>query len=261
MKFYEKLQLLRRERGLSQEELAEMLGVSRQAISKWESGQTYPEIEKIVTLSEIFGVTMDSLVKDGPIQYSHDYVAPTHFTRFPRLHYEYKSRRTLWGLPLVHVNLGVGAYAAKGIFAFGVLSRGIFSFGLLSLGLLAFGPFALGLIALGALPLGLLLAVGGIAAGAIAIGGIAVGLVATGGLAVGMFSLGGLAIASHVAVGGHAYGHIAVGQDVAEGARTFISSAGANWSGISGTEVRAAIREEFPWVWNWIVRWMTWPLG
>jgi transcriptional regulator with XRE-family HTH domain len=64
MKLYENLQRLRKGKGLSQEALAEMLGVSRQAISKWESGQSYPEMEKLITLSDFFGVTVDSLLKD-----------------------------------------------------------------------------------------------------------------------------------------------------------------------------------------------------
>ena len=51
MKFDAKLQKLRREKGMSQEALAEMLDVSRQAISKWESGQSYPEMEKLIILT------------------------------------------------------------------------------------------------------------------------------------------------------------------------------------------------------------------
>ena len=59
----QRLQQLRKERGLSQEALAEQLGVSRQAVSKWESGQTMPEAEKIVAASELFGVTTDWILK------------------------------------------------------------------------------------------------------------------------------------------------------------------------------------------------------
>ena len=59
----QRLQQLRKERGLSQEALAEQLGVSRQAVSKWESGQTMPDVEKIVAASEEFGVTTDWLLK------------------------------------------------------------------------------------------------------------------------------------------------------------------------------------------------------
>lgn len=64
MSFPEKLRALRKEKGFSQEGLAELLNVSRQSVSKWESGQTYPEIDKLIILSEIFHVTLDYLVND-----------------------------------------------------------------------------------------------------------------------------------------------------------------------------------------------------
>lgn len=65
MTFGEKLFKLRKERGLSQEALAEKLHTSRQAISKWENGQGYPELEKLLMLGNIFGVSMDYLLKDS----------------------------------------------------------------------------------------------------------------------------------------------------------------------------------------------------
>ena len=55
---------LRKKNGWSQEELAEMLGVSRQSISKWESAQSVPDMNRILKLSDIFGVTTDYLLKD-----------------------------------------------------------------------------------------------------------------------------------------------------------------------------------------------------
>ncbi len=64
MNFYEKLQKLRKRNGLSQEQLAGELGVSRQAVSKWESGQGYPEIDKILLLSDIFKVSLDDLLRE-----------------------------------------------------------------------------------------------------------------------------------------------------------------------------------------------------
>lgn len=59
-----KIQILRKDKGISQEELAEKLSVSRQAVSKWETGAAMPDIDKIVILSEIFNVTTDYLLKD-----------------------------------------------------------------------------------------------------------------------------------------------------------------------------------------------------
>ncbi|MCC0645761.1 MULTISPECIES: helix-turn-helix domain-containing protein [unclassified Clostridioides] len=58
----ENLKRLRKERNLSQEQLAEMLNVSRQAISKWESNKTYPDIENLILLRNLFNVTLDDLI-------------------------------------------------------------------------------------------------------------------------------------------------------------------------------------------------------
>lgn len=64
MKFNEKLQKLRKENHLSQEALADALEVSRQAVSKWESGQTYPEMDKLISMCKIFKCTLDDLTND-----------------------------------------------------------------------------------------------------------------------------------------------------------------------------------------------------
>ena len=53
----DKIILLRKKEGWSQEELAEQLGVSRQAVSKWESARSVPDMDKLLTMSRIFGVT------------------------------------------------------------------------------------------------------------------------------------------------------------------------------------------------------------
>lgn len=62
MEFYEKLQELRKSRGLTQEELAESIFVSRSAISKWESGRGYPSIDLLKEISKFFSVTIDELL-------------------------------------------------------------------------------------------------------------------------------------------------------------------------------------------------------
>jgi len=62
MEFHEKLQELRKNRGLTQEELAECLFVSRTAISKWESGRGYPSIDSLKEISSYFSVTVDELL-------------------------------------------------------------------------------------------------------------------------------------------------------------------------------------------------------
>lgn len=64
MKFNEKLIKLRKEMGLSQEELGNKLNVARQTVSKWELGETTPEMDKLIKMSEIFNITLDELIKD-----------------------------------------------------------------------------------------------------------------------------------------------------------------------------------------------------
>lgn len=67
MEFNEKLQELRRQKGLTQEELAEALYVSRAAISKWESGRGYPNIDSLKEISRFFSITIDDLLSGSEI--------------------------------------------------------------------------------------------------------------------------------------------------------------------------------------------------
>ena len=62
MSFSENLQIIRKKNQMSQEELAELLGVSRQAVSKWELGEGYPEVEKLLILSKKLNISLDSLM-------------------------------------------------------------------------------------------------------------------------------------------------------------------------------------------------------
>ena len=62
MSFRDNLQYLRAQRNFTQERLAMLLGVSRQAISKWESGKAYPEMDKLLMICDLFGCTLDDLV-------------------------------------------------------------------------------------------------------------------------------------------------------------------------------------------------------
>ncbi len=66
MSLSEKITALRTGMKLSQGDLAEKLDVSRQSVSKWETGQSVPELDKIVKLADLFGVSVDELVRDGP---------------------------------------------------------------------------------------------------------------------------------------------------------------------------------------------------
>lgn len=249
MDFAVKLQSYRKQRGMSQENLAESIGVSRQAVSKWESGQSYPEMEKMIVLSDLFGVSLDHLVKDIPEPLessSHPPAVPLNPTY--KFHYEYKSRRTCFGVPLVHIHIGRGMYVAKGIVAIGNIAIGALSIGVLACGGLSLGALALGLLSFAGLSAGLLLAIGGLAAGAVAIGGVAWGVIAIGGFALGMFSLGGCAIASHIAIGGYASGHIAIG-DTAKGAYTLVIQ-NKDLASIQADQVKQLINQEYPHLWK-----------
>ena len=64
MNLSEKIVVLRKYNGMSQEELAEKLGVTRQSVSKWEGAQSVPDIDKILQLARLFGVTTDYLLKE-----------------------------------------------------------------------------------------------------------------------------------------------------------------------------------------------------
>ncbi len=226
-----RLARLRRAQNITQEELAERLGISRQAVSKWESDLAYPETDKLLTLARLYGCTVDYLLTGkepaapSPEPQPEPRTASRQTDPLARLgeawsqrprYFEYKSRRTLGKLPLVHINIGWGR-TATGVLAVGLAARGIFSVGLASVGVLSLGLVSAGLLSLGVLSLGLLLAVGSIAVGAVAVGAIAVGLLAIGALSAGLISVGALAMGHYVAVGDHAYGMIAVGGTVAEG--------------------------------------------
>ncbi len=63
MNMADRIQYLRKTKGFSQEELADKVGVSRQAVSKWESEQSTPDLEKVIIMSELFEVTTDYILK------------------------------------------------------------------------------------------------------------------------------------------------------------------------------------------------------
>lgn len=76
MNLGEKIYYLRKKHGLSQEQLAEVLGVSRQAVSKWEAGQSVPDIDKILSVCDCFSVSADYLLRDIQNQTENEYAPP-----------------------------------------------------------------------------------------------------------------------------------------------------------------------------------------
>ena len=208
-----KLSKLRKENNYTQEQLADILGVSRQAISKWESDAAYPETEKLLRLGELYDCSMDYLLKDGNDRA--DSGTKTITLNFNKFYFERKSKRTINDLPLWHINVGFGR-TAKGIIAIGLVAKGFISIGLLSFGVISIGLFALGFLALGDLAIGLL-PLGVIAIGVIAIGAVSIGIVSVGALSVGLFSAGALAIGKYFAMGDTANAWIAIGKTSAIG--------------------------------------------
>jgi len=239
MDFRDRLFDLRRQAGLSQEELANLMGVTRQAVQKWEAGTSRPDMDNLVSLADYFKVSLDYLAtgKEAASPPATTIVNNYYHDRPEHWHYEYKSRRTLFGLPLVHVNCGFGRdHWARGIIAIGNVATGF----------VALGGVSVGLFTLGGVSLGLLLALGAVSAGAVSIGGVAIGLLAWGGIAMGWLAVGGCAAggayaaggvvaANEVAVGGCAAGALAIGAK-ADGVQTILVPR----EGLMGAELEAA---------------------
>lgn len=265
----EKISEGRKKLGLTQQQFADELGVTRQAVSRWESDLAFPETDTLIKMSEKFGCSIDYLLKynqsDDDTEDKEGKGDPvrreevrTAFNPFS-WSFEYKSKRQIWGMPLVHVNLGFGRVAhgffsvgliSSGIFSAGLLSAGVFSFGCLSLGLLALGALSLGGVALGAIALGLL-AFGAVAMGLIAFGGLAAGLFSCGGCSVGLFAVGGYADGYYVAVGDVAHARLAFGETTANGSALSVTK-----------ETFGELKEEawryldgLPHIWQGFVHW------
>lgn len=291
MELSKNLQALRKRNGFSQEELAERLSISRQAVSKWESGQSYPDLDNLVELARIYGVSVDSMLgrdledaepvsaetPDGSTyedsQTREDWTETERgYLRREPGHFEYRSKRAWGKLPLVHVNMGWnmlrlrtggGLYRtktprAKGVIAVGNVACGLLSVGFVSMGLLSIGLVTLGLLAIGMVAAGLA-AVGLIAGGLLAVGGVALGLLAVGGITTGLVSVGGIAAGAY-AQGGIAAGtHVAIGYyadaPVAIGVHVTgeYTLVGESLSQISASEARELILRHEPNIAKWLL--------
>lgn len=225
----DKIAKLRRENNYTQEQLADIFAVSRQSISKWESGTAYPEVDKLIRMGELFGCTMDYLLRDEVTEPSA--AQPPHsaqpdgsndiiYSRAGRIR-ERKSERRLWGMPLWQVGKNARAVFAvgmnaRGVVAVGMKARGLVSVGMLSLGLISIGLVSLGLISGGMVALGIISG-GCVAIGALAFGSVALGIVSVGAVACGYFARGALAAGNYFAMGDRADAMIAIGQHEAVG--------------------------------------------
>lgn len=259
MSFAEHLMSLRKQRGWSQEELGNQIGVTRQTVSKWEMGQSTPELEKLVDLARLFDMSIDRLVG---LEREEGTASSYHQTRSELrslgVYYEYISPIKVFGLPLVHIRLGFGPRLAKGIIAIGNCAVGAVAIGGSSLGLISVGGVSAGLLfAFGGFSLGLL-ALGGVAIGGFAVGGCAVGqwLAAGGGAFSNYLAVGGGAWSRGLAIGGSAFGHIAVGTNEASGWFPILPG-----DGYTMEEVWGLVKAQFPHMWGWVRDLIQWALG
>lgn len=206
MEFKDNLLQYRKEKGLSQEDLAIRCNVSRQAVSKWENGTANPDMENLKALSECLQISIDKLL--GNEAYHQDEKIIREIVYMPSgWNHEYTSRITLLGLPFVSINCGRGKdhngkrRVAKGWIAVGNTAIGVISIGFLSAGILSFGF----------LSLGILFSFGLLALGMYALGTLAIGYTVFGVMAIGVYAVGALAIGFQMGIGAFAYGQEAVG--------------------------------------------------
>lgn len=216
----EKLSKLRKENNYTQEQLSDVLGVSRQAISKWESNITYPGTDKLIRMSELFNCSLDYLLKDTEEIHSKNqsYEQNSFFRKRLR---ERKSEKTIWGMPLWYIGRNARGFVAvglnaRGVIAIGLKARGIVSLGMLSIGVLSLGMFSLGLLSIAMFALGLLSA-GCFSIGVFATGAISLGVIFLSAIAIGDFSVGALSIGKYFALGDNARAMIALGDTEATG--------------------------------------------
>ena len=243
MTFSEKLTGLRRKSGMSQEQLADRLGVTRQSVSKWEGGTAMPELVKLISLSELFGVSVDYLVKDwmeepdNPCGGSGEISSKQadrlekkvdELTNYVKGRvYRYDSKTRIFGLPLVSIRFGFvrnGKLSmdntAKGIIAIGNCAIGVVAIGIVGVGLFTFGVLAMGMLSLG---------------------------IVAGGLA----AFGGAAIAAKIAVAVSAVAPTAVGE-FASGSHVLL------WGdGLTAPEVQTFLLEHHPDLWRPLLRLLT----
>lgn len=211
---------LRKENNYTQEQLAEVLGVSRQAISKWESDISYPETDKLIRMSGLFHCSLDYLLKDTEETDSRNQVNEDSLFIRKRLR-EKKSEKTVWGMPLWHIGRDARGFVAvglnaRGVIAVGFKAKGIVSLGMLSMGVLSWGMLSIGLLSIGMFALGLLSA-GCFSIGIFAAGAISLGIISLGAIAIGDFSVGALSVGKYFALGDNARAMIALGDTEAVG--------------------------------------------
>ena len=234
MRIGQKIAEQRRKSNITQEQMASLMNVSRQAVSKWESDLAYPETDKIIRMSELFGCSTDYLLKD---EIETDRNTDTEYTansyenkgymndianirRIFTFH-ERKSEKTIHGMPLWHIAKNARGFVAIGLNATGVIAIGLKAQGVIALGFLAIGAVSIGLLSIGLAAFGCfalgLFSAGAICAGIFSVGAISVGIISIGAVSIGDFSFGALARGKYIAIGDDAKAMIAIGDTKAVG--------------------------------------------
>lgn len=248
MEFYEKLNELRRKKGISQEELANMLHLSRQAVSKWETNQSYPDSKNLIELSRIFDVSVDELL-GLPVRCA---MSQDNFIPEPQ-YFEYKSKAHIGSLPLVHVvcrkrRRYYGYYGGKI-----KVAKGIIAIGEAAIGVIAIGLFNIGIFSIGIIGIGLALGLNMIGIGLYAMGLISLGYSTFGVLSVGFYSFGVIAVALKVAVGVAAISQgVAIGV-LAHAPMAFPMDESGNHLLASAQEIHTAL-QMFPHCPDWLLK-------
>lgn len=238
-----KLSRLRKENNYTQEQLAEILGVSRQSISKWESDISYPETDKLIHLSNLFGCSLDYLLKEN--DESNDYGKKTDFdnsdsnyansgsnysdaysnayyakTDYSDSEYSYGKSKKYSKLDVLDSGLNIvkehlrerkskKTFCGLPLWHIGRNAKGIIAIGLNAKGFLAIGMKATGVISIGMLSMGII-SLGMLSISLIALGMMSLGVLAVGCFALGIFSVGAISVGI-IALGGVSVGKFAVG--------------------------------------------------
>jgi transcriptional regulator with XRE-family HTH domain len=248
----EKISIQRKQNNYTQEQLADILGVTRQTVSKWETDLAFPETDKLIKMSDLFKCTLDYLLKEGitdskstsPDQPKPSQAAAPINGYVQGIYYEYKSKRTLWGLPLVHINWGLHR-TARGVIAIGVKAQGIIAIGIFPIGIIALGVLSIGIFAFGAFAFGLL-DFASVAIGYFSFGAISIGIMSNGAVSVGQFAFGAASYGHYLAVGDQAYGLVTCGKTVSAG--TYYAENSQNIT----EAVKQALAKVVPSGWSWL---------
>lgn len=284
----DKIAALRRQNHLTQEQLAQLLGVSRQSISKYESDLAYPETEKLIRLSDLFGCTVDELLRDRPLGEGAGLVqegcaaaatgvggafagmsgGPSAPGCAPAAPADEAAAAAGAAQPFPIPGIRIGNWiptekkSAKTLWglplwhigknAKGIIAVGWRATGVLSVGFLATGIVSFGFLSLGVIALGLLalglLAAGTFALGAVAAGAVAVGLIAFGAVAVGHIAIGAAAYGKYYACGDYAQAMFAYAKTTANG-----SVMGWLWGQTDVPPHSLAMEMWFPKAYHWLI--------